>query len=446
MSELSSPMNGPRGEESPADPPRESVPLQGAVPAEVPAPAAITPAGTPVAPKPVPASATASSSAADPSSSSLRHLTPVLLFAALVFSVVYVAPHVAREIQYAITAGDLRAKSDLARERLGDPALQSKLAATSEAFRLVAMSVGPAVVQIHSERPIAAAPGARTVAGKSEEHTVGDGSGVIVDAAGYILTNNHVINQANLIDVRLSDGRTLQATVVGTDALTDLAVLKIDASGLVSVPWAASDSLEVGDWVLALGSPFGLDRSVTAGILSAKGRRRVVDDLPYQDFLQTDAAVNPGNSGGPLVDLQGRIVGINTAILGKTYQGVSFAIPSDMAKGVYERLKAEGQIRRAWLGVALDEVARRAGDPSKLGTSEGALIVQVHPGQPADKAGLQSGDVVVKWKGLPIRHPMDLKLRVAETPITEKVEVVALRNGEPKTFEVTVSERPAELR
>jgi len=397
----------------------------------------------PIPNKPAPVS---NAAASDGASTSLRHLTPVLLFSMLVFSVVYVAPFVAREIQYAITLGDLRAKSDMAREQLGDPALQTKLAVSGEAFRLVAMSISPAVVQIHSERPASSVGGVRPVAGKSEEHTMGDGSGIIVDSSGYILTNNHVVSQAKVIDVRLSDGRSVQARVVGNDALTDLAVLKIEASGLVSAPWGDSSSLEVGDWVLALGSPFGLDRSVTAGILSAKGRRRVVDDLPYQDFLQTDAAVNPGNSGGPLVDLKGRVVGINTAILGKTYQGVSFAIPSDMAKGVYERLKSEGQIRRAWLGVALEEIDKKLAEQLKLATAEGALIIQVHPGHPADKAGLQSGDVVVKWKGLPIKHPMDLKLRVAETPVPEQVEVVALRNGQPQTFQVTVSERPGELK
>ncbi len=182
------------------------------------------------------------------------------------------------------------------------------------------------------------------------------GSGVIVDAEGYIITNYHVVDRASEVNVELSDGSKHQAQVVGTDPATDLAVLKIGAANLTAAPWGKSSDLEVGDPVLAIGNPFGLARTVTAGILSATGRHAVVENVNYQDFLQTDAAVNPGNSGGPLVNMKGQIVGINTAIVGPTYQGISFAIPSDMVQQVYDQLIKSGKVARGWLGVSMKEL------------------------------------------------------------------------------------------
>ena len=198
-----------------------------------------------------------------------------------------------------------------------------------------------------------------------------------------MLTNNHVIEDASAIHLKLSDGRTVRnCEVVGVDQLTDLAVLKIDLEGLAAAPWGDSDALEVGDWVLAVGNPFGLDRSVTAGIVSAKERRNVVSSLPYQDFLQTDAAVNPGNSGGPLVNLQGEVVGINTAIVGDAFQGISFAIPSSIAREVYDRLKTTGKASHGWLGVGLNPLNEDLAE--QLG-AEGVLITNVFSDSPADQ-------------------------------------------------------------
>ena len=190
---------------------------------------------------------------------------------------------------------------------------------------------------------------------------------MIVDAEGYIITNYHVVDRASEVNVELSDGSKHRAQVVGIDPATDLAVLKIGAANLTAAPWGKSSDLEVGDPVLAIGNPFGLARTVTAGILSATGRHAVVENVNYQDFLQTDAAVNPGNSGGPLVNMKGQVVGINTAIVGPTYQGISFAIPSDMVHQVYDQLIRSGKVARGWLGVSMRELTPE--ESEKLGVS-----------------------------------------------------------------------------
>jgi serine protease Do len=330
----------------------------------------------------------------------------------------------------------------------------ARLTDTAEAFRLVDHSVGPSVVHIDTYRP------AHLVEKEASDEVAhlfrdrpralrsnGQGSGVIIDDSGYILTNNHVIQQATSIQMKLSDGRTLhKCDVVGVDPLTDLAVLKVDASGLVAAPWGDSDSLEVGDWVLAVGNPFGLDRSMTVGILSAKQRRQVVDSLPFQDFLQTDAAVNPGNSGGPLVNLRGEVIGINTAIVGEAYQGISFAIPSVTARDVYERLKTTGKVSRGWLGVSLQELnAERARD-LKIEARQGVLVQSVIPDSPADDAGLQSGDCIVEWNGQPVTDPTDLSMRVARTAVHASVLATVIRQEKKLEIEITVGERPTSPR
>jgi len=222
-------------------------------------------------------------------------------------------------------------------------------------------------------------------------------------------------------------------------------VLKIAAGQLAAAQWGDSDQLEVGDPVLAIGSPFGLDQTVTAGIISAKGRRAVVEDLRYQDFIQTDAALNPGNSGGPLVDMNAKVVGINTAILGHTYQGISFAIPSNLAREVYERLKTTGHVERGWLGVAmqeLDEVlARRLG----LKSLEGALVAGVVEGSPAHRAGIQPGDVIVRFNDEKITSPADLALAVARSRIGSEATVELIRDGRRLEKTVVVGRRPQQL-
>lgn len=362
-----------------------------------------------------------------------------LIVLLIVLAVALAVPNMVERIQYALTRGELQARSDLARETLVG------YSGTSEAFRLVSESIAPSVVDIVTVQEVELdRDGLDEWTVFSGPHELdGQGSGVIVDEAGYILTNYHVIARASRIDIKLSDGRTVpNVEVVGIDPPTDLAVLKINEGGLTAAPWGESEELEVGDWVIAIGSPYGLQRSVTAGIVSAK-RRRNVGHGDYQEFLQTDAAVNPGNSGGPLVNLRGQIVGINTAILGSAYQGISFAIPSEMAHGIYDRLRADGKVARGWLGVQPQTVSQELADQLNLESLAGAVVVDVVPGAPAAKAGIESGDVIVRWNDQPVLDPADLRLQVAQTEIGSRATVEVVRDGEHRTFELDVVARPS---
>lgn len=365
-----------------------------------------------------------------------------LLIVLAVLIVALAVPVLAERIQYAITRGEERAKADVAREQLAD------LGSTTEAFRLVAQLVGPSVVHIDTIQVVSPRAGLMDDGSNffGQHQMTGQGSGVIVDETGYILTNNHVIANASQLRVHLSDGRAVDdVQIVGTDPPTDLAVLKINASNLRAATWGDSNQLEVGDWVLAVGNPYGLDRSVTAGIVSAK-RRRQVGSSAYQDFLQTDAAVNPGNSGGPLVNLGGEVVGINTAIVGRSFQGISFAIPSDVARDVYERIRESGAVARGWLGVRLQELTPELVEQLMLPLGRGALVAEVVPRGPAAEAGIEQGDVIVRWNGEEVADPIDLGLIVARTEIGSVAEVVVMRGGEEVTLEVSVGARPDRVR
>ncbi len=263
----------------------------------------------------------------------------------------------------------------------------------------------------------------------------GQGSGVIISSDGYILTNNHVVDDADEITVRLSDKRELKGKVVGRDPKTDLALVKVDSGKpLPAVKLGNSDKARVGDWVVAVGNPFGLDHTVTAGIISAKGRAL---EGPYDDFIQTDASINPGNSGGPLLNLQGEVIGINAQIVAGG-QGIGFAIPVNLAKSIVEQLKTKGGVSRGWLGVAIQDLTPEMAGHFGLQGKQGALVADVTAGGPADEAGLQHGDVIVSFNGKPIQESHDLPLLVANTPIGRKVEVKILREGSPKTFTVKV--------
>jgi S1-C subfamily serine protease len=284
----------------------------------------------------------------------------------------------------------------------------------------------------------------------------GQGSGVIVDPDGYIVTNFHVINGAREISVHLTDGRIVPATVVGADDITDLAVLKVDAPNLIAAEWGDSDKLGVGDLVWALGSPFGLERSFTFGIVSAKSRRSgtlAADINTYQEYLQTDAAVNPGNSGGPLINTEGKIIGINAAIFGPAYQGISFAIPSSVAKAEYEVLKVKGWIERAYLGIRPVAVPPKIQKQLGLAMGQGVYVRYVDPEAPAQLAGIQTGDVILKWNDLDATDPTLLSRAIAATKIgsTAKVKLVRAAasdddNAPPKRAElelkVTVARHP----
>jgi serine protease Do len=270
----------------------------------------------------------------------------------------------------------------------------------------------------------------------------GLGSGVIVSSDGYILTNNHVVNRASEIQVVLNDGRQFTAKVIGTDPQTDVALIKINAENLPALPLTDSSKVEIGDVVLAIGNPFGIGQTVTKGIVSAKDRTTSGDG--DEDFIQTDAAINPGNSGGALVDTDGRLIGINSAILTRSggNQGIGFAVPSDLCRWVMDSLVKNGHVERGLLGVMIQDLTPDLAKAFKLDRTTGALVGDVSPGSPAAKAGLKSGDVITQFAGQAIQDASQLKLRVAETAPGSKVPVIVSRNGEDKTFDVTLGNAP----
>ncbi|MCI0747628.1 MAG: DegQ family serine endoprotease [Verrucomicrobia subdivision 3 bacterium] len=270
----------------------------------------------------------------------------------------------------------------------------------------------------------------------------GLGSGVVVTADGYILTNNHVVENADEIKVAFADGKEHTAKVVGRDAKTDIAVLKIDAKDLPYAHTANSDNIEVGDVVLAIGNPFGVGQTVTMGIVSATGRGNI--GLDYEDFIQTDAAINPGNSGGALVDAEGRLIGINTAILSRSggNHGVGFAVPINLARSVMESLMKDGRVVRGFMGVNIQDVTPTLAKEFKLKENTGALVADVTPDSPAAKAGIKAGDIIVEFNKKPVRDSRNLKLQVGQTAPDSKIAVKILRDGSPKTVEVRLKELP----
>ncbi len=265
------------------------------------------------------------------------------------------------------------------------------------------------------------------------------GSGFIIDDAGYIVTNNHVVENADKISVKLKNKKEFSADVVGKDPKTDLALLKIQTDHkLPFLEIGDSDTLKVGEWVVAIGSPFGLEQTVTAGIVSAKGR--VIGAGPYDNFIQTDASINPGNSGGPLLNLKGQVVGINTAIIASG-QGIGFAIPANMARNIITQLKKTGSVTRGWLGVAIQPVSQEMADYFHLKDSRGALVTEVFPGDPADEAGIKPQDIILSIDGTDITDSHDLTAIIADIPVGEKISVEFLRDGKRKTVSVTIVKR-----
>jgi serine protease Do len=280
-----------------------------------------------------------------------------------------------------------------------------------------------------------------------ERKTASLGSGVIVSNDGYILTNNHVVKDAEEIKVLLSDKREFKGTIIGTDPKTDIAVIKIDAQDLSTITMGNSDALRVGEVVLAIGSPYGLDQTVTMGIVSAVGRANV-GIADYEDFIQTDAAINPGNSGGALVTAKGELVGINTAIFSRTggYQGIGFAIPSNMAKAVMGSLIREGKVVRGWLGVTIQQITSELAQQFNLGEEYGALVGDVIELSPAEKAGIMRGDVIIEFDGKQVEDPFTLRNTVANTPPGTKVKVKVIREGKTKTVTVEIGELQADAK
>ena len=273
------------------------------------------------------------------------------------------------------------------------------------------------------------------------------GSGFIISSDGHILTNNHLVGDADEVTVNLADGREFTAKIIGTDPDSEVAVIKIDADNLPSLELANSDALEVGEWVLAIGNPFGLSHTVTAGIVSAKGRSNV-GLATYEDFIQTDAAINPGNSGGPLLNLDGKAVGINTAIITSgAYRGnigIGFAIPVNMAKAVYGQLVDSGIVVRGWLGVVIQPLTAQLADSFDLKDTKGVLISEVIEDSAAEEAGLKQGDIVVEFEGQPVEKINVLQNRIAMLKPGTKAEIVVLRDGKRKTLTAELAKRPTQ--
>ncbi len=327
-------------------------------------------------------------------------------------------------------------------------------------FAELAKAAAPGVVNVHTSRTVSKTPlrempfpfpeqfrdffgspeergEPRAPAPREERFSVpSQGSGFILSADGYILTNNHVVDGVDEIEVRFLDGSTRKAEVVGRDPKTDLALIRVpDAKDLHALPLGDSDASLPGDWVVAIGNPFGLDHTVTAGIVSAKGRD--IGQGPYDDFIQTDAAINPGNSGGPLLDMAGRVIGINTAINPRA-NTIGFAVPINLAKQILPQLRDSGSVVRGWLGVAVQPVTRELAESFDLDDKAGALVAQVTPGSPADEAGVKRGDVIVGYRGKPVQSPRELTREVSSTPVGEEVDVEVVRDGKKRTLEVEI--------
>lgn len=274
----------------------------------------------------------------------------------------------------------------------------------------------------------------------------GLGSGVIVDEAGYILTNNHVVEGADEIKVILGDKREFEGKIIGADSQSDVAVIKIEGDNLVAARLGDSEELNVGNWAIAIGNPFGLSQTVSVGVISATGRANI-GIAQYEDMIQTDAAINPGNSGGPLVNIKGEVIGINTAIFTRTggYQGIGFAIPVNMAKVIMKSLIEIGRVARGWLGVVIQDLNPSLIKQFNVSVTEGVLVAEVQGNSPASEGGMETGDIIVKYEGKDIRDVNHLRNVVAQTMIGKEVAVIVLRNGKEMNLNISIKEQPEGL-
>ena len=358
----------------------------------------------------------------------------VLILLSLLTAVVYGVPYMLDQIGYAYETGRARASS----EALAKLDQGGALARASELFRLASQSVSPAVVHIRTQS-------------FSKDGGMSLGSGVVIDKEkGHVVTNEHVIRGADLITIRV--GRTeMLGELIGADSRTDLAVVKVKGSVPLAATWGDSEKLEAGDWVLAIGSPFGLERTVSAGIVSATSRNNLGLDMQdaYQDFLQTDVAINPGNSGGPLIDLGGRVIGINTAISritpeGGGNQGIGFAISSAMARRVVDQLIKSGRVIRGYLGVAPQAITQDQGKQLNVPEGKGAQIAMIMPGSPAEKSGLKVDDVITAINGKPVVDPASLRNQTFTLEAGTEVPIQVVRGGKEQTIRVAIAEMPAD--
>lgn len=328
----------------------------------------------------------------------------------------------------------------------GDSGRLPTISDLEHAFERAAGRVAPAVVSITSERPVGdELPPFLRQFGPPDGHVRGMGSGVLIDKEGHILTNNHVVADADALIVRTNDDRVFKAKVIGTDPKTDLAVIRIDGDRLKPASLGNSDQLRVGQWVMAAGSPFGLQRSVTAGIISAVGRGSMgITD--YGDFIQTDAAVNQGNSGGPLIDLEGRVIGINTAIASSSggSNGIGFTIPVNLAQVVATQLIEHGSVSRGWLGVVMGKLTPQLADSFGYRGGGGILINDVDGKGPASAAGVHPGDIVTHLRGRPVKEMSQFRNEIAQTRPGNKVNLTVYRKGASKKLAVTLATLPGE--
>ncbi len=312
----------------------------------------------------------------------------------------------------------------------------------SKARAELVQSVQKSVVHIKVEQKLVNVVGPF----QNQPRQEGSGSGAIVRSDGYILTNHHVVGEADKISVQLYDGQELKARLIGTDPATDISVIKIEGKDMPVLPMGNSNNILVGESVIVIGNPFGLSHTVTFGIVSAKGRTGM-GIAEYEDFIQTDAAINPGNSGGPLVDLEGKIVGVNTAIFSNSggYQGIGFAVPINMARRVMNELIETGQVSRGWLGVGIQNMTPELAKAFGLDKSRGSLVTGVMPGTPAEKAGLQKGDVILRLNGESIENSSVLRNAVADVRADATVELELVRNKVVMMLSVQLDERPQQV-
>ncbi len=272
------------------------------------------------------------------------------------------------------------------------------------------------------------------------------GSGVIVSPDGYILTNTHVVEKADEIMVTLSDQQNFKGKIIGSDPKTDIAVIKISIQNLPTIKWGNSDKIQVGEFVLAFGNPYSLSNTVTMGIVSAVGRANV-GIADYEDFIQTDAAINPGNSGGPLVNIKGELIGINTAIFSRTggYQGIGFAVPSNMAQSVMNQLINKGKVTRGWLGITIQNFTPELAKEFGLNKSTGALVTEILKGSPAEKAGIKRGDIITEVDDKPVKNVETLRNIIAQSKVGSRIRLKVIRDGNASLFTVTITELPQEI-
>ena len=363
---------------------------------------------------------------------------------------VFGTPYLVQQIQYSLEYGKIKARYDAASVHLSSGTNES----VSRRSELVSNKVAPSVVHIHTAAfDMKSRTNQRVLPESNLFPSRGQGSGIVVSEDGYILTNRHVIEDSSLVYVHLADQSRHTAEIIGVDKETDLALIKIDQDNLIPIQWAPRDAVQVGTMVWAMGSPFGLEQSLTLGIISATHRTAKVGTL-YQDFLQTDAAVNPGNSGGPLVNEDGLLIGINTAIVGDAYQGISFAVPGYVARSVSDQLEKNGRVSRGWLGLSLanptlEMLAIHELTPPEGRTSLGAHVTAFAPSySPGYAAGIEVNDIILEFNGTPVTSTTQFIQAIGETPGGQKAKLRLRRlvdgKSQEKTVELTLGERPLE--